>query len=895
MAKFDTKLFLELSGKGGGPVQALGAAFGMPSCLVNLGAAALSLLPSSVLKAIRSSSGNGAAAADSVVKAAFSKLRFLDGIIEYDTEDGAFRFVSDSSKSGIDKDEGSILGDIAGFAGALAGFAGRLYNNYQTTAAQINAIKDCIDGYRDYLKFSGGNAVDERMRLAGISPEKYRELVDQGFGIDKEEVFNAVEFRNKALELQRKIDEELARRVSNPSLEPEFIEDFAGILSGTNLNVATPTVIQEPEEVFRLSFGPPVAKSGKFILSVDGLYFDSQTSGIVPALLEIERNRQQLKTEELWSLNQDPNLGGRGKEITAEYLKYYINTILDPSILDDSDSIQNYYNQDVLLNTLIGQKNRKIFDVSGQISALENEGGSRVLIANLRQVMLSEASHFLSKINKRKKQIELAVKLPVLYGKGQIYAPGKVPINDFSYLEGTNFFLSVESQKTLVLNQEDVKGIILPLQVKYVEQLENTAPEVVIEHLLINTIGLGSIISESGASGAPVISVNQSITTDGLVAYYPLLTYQITDPSSTVKGLMNFSEFGQALNAQLVGIESEIFNEGVGIAYLHGVTKHSKTSPTVPSSIGSYIKLPPITELQDLVYNQNGGTFEAWVHAPQLDGEYYGFNDDYDVSGLYRLLLSNENVGAQLNVSSQANILRMVKDNGGNFVKGLIFGFTRDSRLTSDQDPSNESHDNRIEDACLVLAPTQSYDSSSIGFIRKTGLNNCDANNGWLSMKYPIWNTVNGVSLSACGREFCQITLTLNPIENEIKMYCDGELLTTSSYNNVFGQDSREALPDIPSLKKDNSFEYDLSGPQLDPYFTPWIVGGGYTDGMQTGNFMGGLYGGVISGLKGYVGGIKFYSKALSSQEVVNNYEASRSFFKNIDVPNLMWEPIISE
>ena len=126
-------------------------------------------------------------------------------------------------------------------------------------------------------------------------------------------------------------------------------------------------------------------------------------------------------------------------------------------------------------------------------------------------------------------------------------------------------------------------------------------------------------------------------------------------------------------------------------------------------------------------------------------------------------------------------------------------------------------------------------------------------------------------------------------------MYCDGELLTTSSYNNVFGQDSREALPDIPSLKKDNSFEYDLSGPQLDPYFTPWIVGGGYTDGMQTGNFMGGLYGGVISGLKGYVGGIKFYSKALSSQEVVNNYEASRSFFKNIDVPNLMWEPIISE
>ena len=895
MAKFDTKLFLELSGKGGGPVQALGAAFGMPSCLVNLTAGALSLLPSSVLKSIRSSSGNGAAAADSVVKAAFSKLRFLDGIIEYDTEDGAFRFVSDSSKSGIDKDEGSILGDIAGFAGALAGFAGRLYNNYQTTAAQINAIKDCIDGYRDYLKFSGGNAVDERMRLAGISPEKYRELVDQGFGIDKEEVFNAIEFRNKALELQRKIDEEIARRVANPSLEPEFIEDFAGLLSGTNLNVAQPNVVVEPQEVFRLSYGPPVSKSGKFILSVDGLYFDSQTSGIVPALLEIEANRAKIERSELWTLDQDPNLGGRGTPVTMDSLKYYINTILDPTKIDDSDAIQNYYNQDVLLNSLIGQKNRKVFDVSAQIGALESEGGSRVLIANLRQVMLSETAHFLEKINKRKKQIELAVKLPVLYGKGQIYKPGEVPINDFSYLEGTNFFLSLQSQRSIVLNQEDVVGVVLPLQVKYVKQLGEIAPDIIIEHLLINNIALGSIIGESGTSGAPTISVNQNITTDGLVAYYPLLTFQTTDPSSTVNGLMNFSEFGQALNAQLVGNESEIFNEGVGIAYLHGVTKHSKTSPTNPSSIGSYIKLPPITELQDLVYNQNGGTFEAWVHVPQLDGELYGFNDDYDVSGLYRLILANENTGIQSGIQAQSNILRMVRDNGANFVKGLIFGFSRDRRLTLGLDPSNAESDNKIEDACLVLAPTQSYDSSSIGFIRRSGENNCDANNGWLSMKFSIWDEVNGTCLSSCGREFCQIALTFNPQENQISMYCDGQLLTVSSYNNVFGQDSREALPDIPSLKKDNSFEYDLSGPQLDPYFTPWIVGGGYTDGMQTGNFMGGIYGGVISGLKGYVGGIKFYSKALNNQEILNNYNASENFFKNIDVPNLMWEPILSE
>ena len=137
MAKFDTKTFFELTGKGGGPVGALGTAFGMPSCLVNLGTDVLALLPSPVLQGIRGSAANGSARANDVTKALFAKLRFLDGIIEYDTEDGLFRFVSDSSKNGVDSNDGSVLGAIGGVlgaAGAAAGFAGQLYNNYQNNA-----------------------------------------------------------------------------------------------------------------------------------------------------------------------------------------------------------------------------------------------------------------------------------------------------------------------------------------------------------------------------------------------------------------------------------------------------------------------------------------------------------------------------------------------------------------------------------------------------------------------------------------------------------------------------------------------------------------------------------------------------------------------------------------
>ena len=136
-------------------------------------------------------------------------------------------------------------------------------------------------------------------------------------------------------------------------------------------------------------------------------------------------------------------------------------------------------------------------------------------------------------------------------------------------------------------------------------------------------------------------------------------------------------------------------------------------------------------------------------------------------------------------------------------------------------------------------------------------------------------------------------------------MYCDGALLATSSYNDVFGINPREQLLNIPSLIKNNSFEYNSSsmssvsvgplkvGPELDTYLTPWILGGGYTDGMQTGNFMGGTWGGIISGLKGYLGNTKFYGKSLSDADILNNYNATKTFFKNIDVPNLMWEPIL--
>jgi len=154
--------------------------------------------------------------------------------------------------------------------------------------------------------------------------------------------------------------------------------------------------------------------------------------------------------------------------------------------------------------------------------------------------------------------------------------------------------------------------------------------------------------------------------------------------------------------------------------------------------------------------------------------------------------------------------------------------------------------------------------------------------------------------LSSCQQEFVHVAVTFDPIKDSISIFADGIELATSSMSYVFGIPSY-TMPNLPTFKNaTNSFKYSTLtvgpnapqalkyGPVLDTYFTPWIVGGGYTDGMYyNGNFMGGTYGGIISGLRGNIGSLKFYSKPLSQSEILNNYNTQSMFFKNIDVSKL--------
>mgnify|MGYP003109580300 FL=1 len=856
---FDAKTFVT----GGGSFDSLLGAFGIPSCMLDLAEIALALIPTPILLAVRTAINKAKERADRIVKKIMSYIRDLLGISLFPDKDDFKGYFSDFSKLTLDIISG-ITEVIATFL-ELAQAAIQAFNELSTA---YEAVQDCLAQFKSMQDFQNGNAGKRREELSKSDSTAFQADVNAQFGIYLQQADTAQKFSDKAAEQLRVIDNILLQRTLDPTLEPGIPEETK-------------------ESVFRLEAGPPRSQSGKFILSVDGLYYDSQENGIEPALLELAERDEDNRLKpgafpdgDLWKLEFDPSIGGRGIPMTAKDLKYYFNSILDPDLVDNSPSITRYYEQDELLLSLEGQKDRKVFDVSSELQSLIDSGSSQAVIDNMRQVMLSETAQFQDRINKRKKQVELAVKIPTFLGKGPQYTPGNVPVNDFSYLAGSNFLVDIENQRKIVLDQTDVTGVVLPLEVKYTEKIETT-DTVFLDHILLANVAKGETVASPSAPSAASLQITDRIVEDGLFALYNYLSVETDSTSGSKFGNHNSSRLGVDANSQMVGEASSIFDKGLGIPFLSGVAFPASGSSEIETR-GSYVKLPENSEFQDFLYNTNGATFETWIHMPNLSvSAGYNLHND-DTLGLYRLILANENVGLSPSRLPQANINNLRADNGTGIVRGAILGFTRDRRFTVGLDPSNNNADNSVSSLALVLAPTQSYDSSSVGFIANRQ-GDCNKNT-FHGLSVPVFQLLNGKSLSSCESSFVQLSVALDPQKDEIRVYADGVKLTTSSYQSTFPTSRAGETYKAPSIKQNNSFEYS-GGPFLDTYFTPWILGGGYTDGFSGGNFMGGEYGGKVSGLRGYLGCTRFYSKPLEDSEVLNNYNATQNFFKNVEVP----------
>jgi len=942
MAKFDLEKAAAVLGEGGGGIMdSLQMGFGIPNCVMGLATGALAaILPSSILGGMSDVISDAKAAADQAVADAIKAIFLDSGIIEFDTVTGKLKFISSASRNGLDKDESTFLAGLKGLVGAFA-FGSAVWANIQSIGDQIDQMKDCFDSWLGQQKFAGGNSSDLK---AGIDfdpndlPTTAQEVLNN-YADKKAAVAGAMAFIEQANAALSVIGKTLSDREQGLAPEPvldldaidnsvlfneeikEEIKSFLRasgflLLEGSegrcSLGENFPTreacersggiwEVVYPDEnnkIFDLVYGPPKSKKGQFILSVDGLYYDYllNSRGIsVSAEHPLAIPDEGLE----WLFEYDPNLGGKGTAISKSILDRFIDTIFDPNQIGDSNTLIPYYDKDHFLQTIIQQKNKHIYDLSGELTDLiDEEGTHSAIVVNKRQSLYSNIALYQSKINRRKKQIEVAVVAPRVFADETLYAPGEIPINDFGYLQELNLPVSLGKQQKISFVAGEVSGVVLPHVPKFVVPKEVNEANT-FDYLLVPKIGRGGIVTLDSSTtevsdGTQILSLNDHITSEDLLFVYNFLESNVlSNPGSPTYQVLNCATDNLYGNAQLVGESSEsTIVSGLGIPYLRGIGGGGYDSTTSSfSSVGSYVKLPDIKEINDLTYADTGFSFDFWTHVPEIGSA--STVAGWDFTGtpqFHKIILGCENTGGDYEVT---NPERMPYSDRSDVTKGFVMGFTTDRSIVSGLNSSTDIADNHPDNGInFYIAPTQSVNTCDVVFINNTtDIVNCAADPGFYKCAVDIQKTVNGASLADTSSNFVHINVSVDVPKNEVRIACDGELLTTSSIPQTFGNGAFTP-PSLPTFVKENSFNYNSSnmgrvsplqhGPKLTSYFTPWILGSGYTDGMRyDGGFMG-TNQGTRSGLEGHLGSFKIYGKALTIEEAKKNFDAQSIFFKNI-------------
>ena len=730
-----------------------------------------------------------------------------------------------------------------------------------------------------------------------------------------------------------------------------------------SLAARTQTEFSIDEPVFNLSFGPPKTSKGQFILSNDGLYYDSVTGGIP----EVSGFAAASST---WNLSQAPNLGGKGYTYGSNEYDTFEDTVLDFDYTDNDPIVKKFYDADDILQTFEKNKIQHTTLIHDQISLLEASGFATdsAIVVNHYSNIAAIAATYDTKIKKRKKHLQLiALFAPEAFsftttdggpkdlglGEGVLIenvseddTPSwktveRVPLNNFSYLKGKGINVPLTAQEELLLFSEDLEDIILPLTPVFVESPVDKFS--VIDKFRVsptNPETFPYFDGEKAVSATPglVQSLTDSIVTDGLLLGYNFLKPNVVDASSSTFNVDNITpDSGRSLNAQLVGPSiGEVFPSGLSIPKLTG---------TDNAGTPAYVRLPSnftpdgteqslvTQELDNLFYRANsqynkdtkkggGVTFDCWVHVPSLVTT---------AAHRYRVIAACENSGGnapagtnQGNIyANRANLETGIHDDTK--VHGMIIGFRDRGGVTATtsglefgifptvSQNNNEGtfgHSIAIAESVTTTDGIPSMPAESVSELGSTTASSI---------------SVNGVSITDVSASFVHVAVVFDFENDKLNTYFDAELLTTSSLSTAFDLSSG-GMPNIPSLTRaeDSTYDYaeswqnaDNTGPvvgNLGLGFTPWILGGGFSDGIgrtvgkstydpgflgyNTNTFYGnptssqhntaGMSGTSAtvpeSGLDGFIGSFKLYTRALSNTEVRKNYTFQKGFFKNIQV-----------
>tara|TARA_R110000765_G_scaffold100140_7_gene187761 strand:- start:498 stop:1499 length:1002 start_codon:yes stop_codon:yes gene_type:complete len=320
-------------------------------------------------------------------------------------------------------------------------------------------------------------------------------------------------------------------------------------------------------------------------------------------------------------------------------------------------------------------------------------------------------------------------------------------------------------------------------------------------------------------------------------------------------------------------------------------------------------------ELDNLFYPSNsvynpetekggGVTFDYWVHTPSLT---------FTNSHRYKLVMGCENSGGSPQYKSRQGYVEATRTNKNGIldsskVHGMVIGFRdRGGAVAS------------ASGLEFGVFPTvsQNFNDESIGHSIAIAE---DSKGDELGAVILSGTTTQGVSITDASSSFIHMSLVFNYDKESLKMYVDGELLCTSGLNTAFDL-RRTGTLNIPSLTMKDDSTYISSwtpsgndGPVIGALglsFTPWILGGGFSDtidqkptlgsydpgflgyntnskygqsGSQHSPSLGSVNPVASSALDGFLGSFKVYSKALTTNEVKTNFRGQKGFFKNIKI-----------
>lgn len=766
---------------------------------------------------------------------------------------------------------------------------------------------------------------------------------------------------------------------------------------------------EEDAPIFDTVFGPPVSTEGKFILSRDGIYYDSRT-GSIPYITA--RKIDSLS----WELRYESNRGGRGQAYSLGNEPRFADTVLSDEYQNETPKVLEFYKYDDILTNLENDRDLQIRDVKGKISSLIASGydASSAIVQNYEQSYGSVANTYDRKIKKRKKQLQVAA----LFGPFGVTPPGdvrgeglfyresqeqessliedifgsddkvqtvsfsgtgvnkiefipRIPVNDFTYLKDIGLVPELEAQKRAMLHSSDLDDTTAPVVPVFLEQGPGAGFEAIPE-LALSPYGTANFVNTSGDTGASAVAsgtlsgvapylrtLDDDIVTDELVVCYNFLESKApTIPASNEFGVKNYVDNGYPLNAKMVGDASSIFVSGISIPYLRGTLYSPATKYGVRYAHlgrGSYVRLPnnyrndspyPASQrLDNLMYNARGWSMDFWVYAPDL---YDGMTTDHR----YKLVAANENCGDPLTRSFTTSIYTTASTDSRqglprNFrTKGMIIGFRDKGDPGTDVSAGLEfvvlptvAQNNPQWGQSVCIAESVSGEGSS---------SDCRSELGF-KVPYTI-TTENGHSIADASAGFTHYNIACDTSTDTISLYVNGEFLASALISTSF--DIVPGTPlQIPSKIAEGHYHeqsanlgeklYDGALPET-PIFTPWILGGGFTDGISESPFrqpgatpqtavpgflgtntntsyfsalVSDASGGPVgqhsilglpgvetaglggysrvgtnylvarSGLDGHLGSFKMYAKPLSTIEVQKNYNAQSPYFNGIARP----------